>query len=177
MKFHLIACVPKRPGASCLSVLKQRMGVRAIDLDLGEHRERHVVLVGAELADCGLVAWLLMAELVAREAEHGEAALAKAPVQRFEARVLRSEAALACDIDDQQRLAREIAERARLAVDCLERNVGWEGHAELQLTSRLRSPPGARREAFYPLNLNVSNERCAIEYFHSFSLCETGRRP
>ena len=61
--------------------LKQRMGVRAVDLDLGEHRERHVVLLGAELADCSLVAWLLMAELVAREAKHREAALAKAPVQ------------------------------------------------------------------------------------------------
>ena len=69
--------------------LEQRMGVRAIDLDLGEHRERHIVLVGAEFSDCGLVARLLMAELVAREAEHGEAARAKAPVQRFEARILR----------------------------------------------------------------------------------------
>ena len=61
--------------------------------------------------DFSLVAWLLMAELVAREAEHGEAARAKAPVQRFEARILRREAALARDIDDQQRLPREIAER------------------------------------------------------------------
>ena len=131
MKFHLTACVPKRPGASCLSVLKQRMGVRAVDLDLGEHRERHVVLLGAELADCSLVARLLMAELVARETEHGEAARAKAPVQRFEARVLRGEAALARDIDDEQRLAREIAERMRLAVDCLKRDVGGKGQGKL----------------------------------------------
>src|ERR1700722_18564533 len=80
------------------------MGVRAVDFDLGEHRERHIVLFGAKLADCSLVPWLLMAELVAREAEHGEAAFAKAPVQRFEPCILRGEAALACDIDDQQRL-------------------------------------------------------------------------
>src|SRR5882757_3667614 len=92
------------------------MGVRAVDLDLGEHRERHIELVGAKLADCSLVPWLLMAELVAREAEHGEAALAKAPVQRFEPCILRGEAALACDIDDQQRLPREVVEPARLAV-------------------------------------------------------------
>ena len=108
--------------------LKQRMGVRAIDFDLGEHRERHVVLVGAKLADCSLVAWLLMAELVARKSEHSEAALAKAPVQRFEARVLRGEAALARDIDDQQRLARKVAERARLAVDGLKSEC-WLGGA------------------------------------------------
>ena len=86
MKFHLIARVPKRPGASCFSALNKRMGVGAVDLDLGEHRERHVVLVCTEFADRAFVARLLMAELVAREAEHGETARAKAPVQRFEAR-------------------------------------------------------------------------------------------
>src|SRR5450755_4570257 len=113
------------------------MGVRAIDLDLGEHRERHVVFLGAEILDLGLVAWLLMAELVAREAEHGETAVTEAPMQRFETRILRREAAPARDIDDQQRLSSEIAERHRLAVDRLEGNVGGEGHAELQLTPRL----------------------------------------
>ena len=75
MKFHLIACVPRRPGASLLQRLEQRVRVRAVDLDLGEHREGHVVVGGAELLDFGLVAGLLMAELVAGEAEHGEAAL------------------------------------------------------------------------------------------------------
>ena len=93
--------------------LEQRMGVRAVDLDLGEHREGHVVVEGAEILDLGLVARLLMAELVAGEAEHGEAAFAKAPVQRLEPRILRREAALARDIDDEQRLPGEIAERAR----------------------------------------------------------------
>jgi hypothetical protein len=104
--------------------LKKRVGVRAVDFDLGEHRERHVVLVAAKLADCSLVPGLLMAELVARKSEHSEAALAKAPVQRFEARILRGEAALARNIDDQQRLARKVAECARRAVDRLKRNVG-----------------------------------------------------
>src|SRR5580698_4853882 len=67
--------------------LEQRMGVRAVDFDLGEHRERHVVLVGAELLDRSLVARLLMAELVARKAKYGEATLAETPVQGFEARI------------------------------------------------------------------------------------------
>jgi hypothetical protein len=116
VKFHLIACVPRRPRAS--------------------RRERHVVLVGTELLDRSLVARLLMAELVAREAKHGEAALAEAPVQRLEAGILRGEAALARDIDDQKRLACEVAQRACVAVDCLKRDVGAEGHAVLELTLR-----------------------------------------
>src|SRR6516225_4127915 len=48
-------------GRCLLQRLEQRVGVQAIDLDLGEHRERHVVFVGTELSDLGLVAWLLMA--------------------------------------------------------------------------------------------------------------------
>ena len=72
-----------------------------------------------------------MAELVARESEHSEAALAKAPVQRFKARVLRGEAALARNIDDQQRLARKVAERVRVAVDRLYRDVGGKGQGKL----------------------------------------------
>ena len=168
MKFHLIACVPRRPGASCFSALNSGWAFVAVDLDLGEHRERHIVLVAAEFLDLALVARLLMAELVAGEAEHGEAAFAKAPVQRFEARILRSEAALARDIDDQQRLAREIAERARLAVDGLEGDVGWEGHAELRTDLRAPIGAGARREAFYPFSLNGSKERCARNDFIQF---------
>ena len=90
-----------------------------------------------------------MAELVAREAEHGEAALAKAPVQRLEARVLGREAALAGDIDDEQRLPSEIVERARLAVDGLKRDVGWDTHmgSNLQPNSNRFGPGGAIREA------------------------------
>src|SRR5262249_902697 len=89
-------------GGLLLQRLEQRMGVGAVDRDLGEHRERDGVLVNAEAFDLSLIARLLMAELVAREAEHGEALLAKAPMQRFEPGVLRGEAALARDIDDEQ---------------------------------------------------------------------------
>ena len=67
-----------------------------------------------------------MAELVAGEAEHGEALLAKAPVQRLEARILRGKAAAARNIDDEQRLPGEIAKRGRPAVDGLERDIGRE---------------------------------------------------
>jgi hypothetical protein len=111
--------------------LKQRMGVCAVDFNPREHRERHVILVDAKFADCSLVPWLLMAELVARKSEHGEAALAKAPVQRFEARVLRGEAALARNIDDQQRLTRKVADRVRFAVDRLYRDAWRKGQGKL----------------------------------------------
>ena len=131
MKFHLIRLGAQESGRLLLQRLEQRMGVDAVDLDLGEHRERDGVLVSAEPLDGGLVARFLMAELVAGEAEHGEAAPAKALVQRLEARVLRREAAFAGDIDDQQRLSQEIAEHARLAVDGFEGNVGGKRQTKL----------------------------------------------
>jgi hypothetical protein len=70
---------------------EQRMGVRAVDLGLGEHGKGDVVIIGAEFLDRLLVARLLMAELVARESEHGEAARAKPPMQLFQPRILRRE--------------------------------------------------------------------------------------
>ena len=48
------------------------MRAGAVDFDLREQRERDVVVERAELLDLGLVAGLLMAELVARKTEHGE---------------------------------------------------------------------------------------------------------
>ena len=90
MKFHLIASVPSRPGAAFFSALNSGWAFGAVDLDLGEHREGHVVGELAEVGDLRLVARLLMAELVAGEAEHGEAAVAEPPVQRLEPLVLRA---------------------------------------------------------------------------------------
>src|SRR3984885_11123512 len=50
----------QEPGRFVFERLKQRMGVCAVDFDLREHRERHVEPVGAKLADCSFVPWLLM---------------------------------------------------------------------------------------------------------------------
>jgi hypothetical protein len=50
---------------------------------------------------------------------------------------LRREAALARDIDDEQRKPIEIAKRRRLAVDGLKRDLGGQGQAELRLTPQL----------------------------------------
>ena len=43
-----------------------------IDIDLGKHREAHVVLALAEGADFLVGAWILVGELIAREAQDGE---------------------------------------------------------------------------------------------------------
>src|SRR5262245_6628933 len=57
-----------------LEPLPQRMRLVAVDVDLGEHRKRHVVVQRAEILDLGLVPWFLMAELVAREPQYREVA-------------------------------------------------------------------------------------------------------
>src|SRR5208282_1971309 len=147
-------------GRFLLQSLIERMGVVAVDVGLGEHRERHVVIVGAELPDRALAARLLMTELVARETQHGKAAAAEATMQRLEPRVLRREAALARDVDDEQRLAVEIAQRRGPAVNRLQRNVGGEGHegsggcrlgwrsfSSAQLDRRRAGPAGSSRRA------------------------------
>src|SRR5215469_8420788 len=64
-----------------------------VDLDLLEHRETDPVCRRAELGDLLSAAGLLTAELVAREAHDGEPAVGVALVQRFQACVLRCEAA------------------------------------------------------------------------------------
>ena len=69
VKFHLIALLPSRPGA-LLQLDEQRMGVAAIDLDLGEQREGHAEPTLAEGGDLRLAIRLLSAELVARKTEH-----------------------------------------------------------------------------------------------------------
>ncbi len=92
-------------GGLRAQVLVQRVCVVAVDLELGVHREGDVVVDAAELLDLGVVARLLVAELVAREADDLQALVLVGAVQRLEALVLRREAALARHVDDQQQLA------------------------------------------------------------------------
>jgi len=69
--------------------------------------------------DQDLVAGFLVTELIAGETEDGEALLLMVPVQRFKAGVLRREAALARDVDDEQRAAAIGIEGKGLSVDRL----------------------------------------------------------
>src|SRR5690606_25382989 len=95
---------PEQATLLALEPGPQRMRTRAVDLDLGEHREIDAVVERAEGPDPGLVARLLVAELVARKAEHHQPALAVVAPQLLQPRVLRGETALRGDVDDQQHL-------------------------------------------------------------------------
>src|ERR1022692_912129 len=93
-----------------LQKLEDRMRVVAVDLDLREQRKVHAVIDLAEGLDLVIGPGLLMAELVARKAEHLQAAVLVLGIKRLQALVLRREPALAGGVDDQQDLALVIAE-------------------------------------------------------------------
>src|SRR6185295_10218427 len=89
----------------------QRMGLAAIDVDLGEHREGHGILRFAELRNLRSVTGFLRAELVAGKTEHGKAAVRILLMQLLQTLVLRRETAGARGVDDQEHLALEALER------------------------------------------------------------------
>ena len=102
-------------------LLVDRVPAGAVDLDLLEHRERHAVARRAERGDLLGAARLLAAELVAREAEHAEAAVAVGLLELLEPGVLRGQPALRRHVDQQQRLALAVGEVGRLAVEGVDR--------------------------------------------------------
>ncbi|CFW46601.1 Uncharacterised protein [Bordetella pertussis] len=102
----------QQAGLACLQPAVQRVGVGAVDVDLGEQREADGVLGFAELRDGGLVARLLAPELVARKSQDDKAFVAVRAVQFFQARVLGREPAARGDIDHQRHLAAKIGQRA-----------------------------------------------------------------
>jgi hypothetical protein len=76
---------------------------------------------------------LLSAEVVGRDADDDEALILVLLVERLQTGVLRSESALAGDVDDQHDLAFEFGKRDRLAVDAVESELVdgagcWETH-------------------------------------------------
>src|ERR1019366_908664 len=93
-----------------LQKLEDRMRVVAVDLDLREQRKVHAVIDLAGGLDLVIGPGLLMAELVARKAEHLQAAVLVLGIKRLQAFVLRRKSALAGGVDDQQHLALVIAE-------------------------------------------------------------------
>ncbi len=73
----------------------------ADDGDFGEEREGDGVVGGAEFGDLLIGAWFLSGEVVGGEAEDDEAAILVGLVEGFECGVLRGEAALGGDVDDE----------------------------------------------------------------------------
>src|SRR5579862_3514613 len=112
----------------------------AVDLELGKQRKADLVIDRAKIADLGRVARLLMPELIARKSEHRQPLLPEAPVQRLQAGVLRSKAATAGHIHDQQDLPGIAAQRELLALKRANRN----------LVDAHRRAPGRDRVARLP---------------------------
>src|SRR5438067_1820532 len=127
------------------------MSMAAVDIDLGEHRKRHVVFAFAELSDLFGVARFLPAELVAGETKHREAARRKFALQLLQPLVLRREPAGACSVDDQEYLTfkplqRNLFTRQRLRCKIIN---AW--HYDLvQFSPRDRSRPTASRRLRSP---------------------------
>ena len=54
MKFHLMALLPSRPGASADNHWYERVGRLAVDVNLGHHRKADAVVQLAELGNLAL---------------------------------------------------------------------------------------------------------------------------
>ena len=113
-----------RDGRELREFAIQRVLLFADDRDLGEQRECHVIGRAAEACDVGLGARLLAGKVVRREPEHDETQRRATAVELLEPGVLRREAALRRDVDDEGDLAAVGRKRGRLAVDRLDGNAG-----------------------------------------------------
>ncbi|KAG1255780.1 hypothetical protein G6F68_010100 [Rhizopus microsporus] len=109
-------------------LLVQRVGVLTGHADLGEHREADIVGELAELLDLGIAARFLAEEVVGGEAQHFQALRVLFRIQRLQAFVLRGQAALGGDVDQQQRTALELRQRLRLAIEVTEAEIVGGGH-------------------------------------------------
>lgn len=95
----------------------------AFDVDFVHEGEGDFVGQGAEGLDFRNGAGFLAAEVIAGEAEDGEALIAEALLEGFEAGVLRGVAALRCDIDDEDDFASVGFQRSVLAFGVFKRDV------------------------------------------------------
>ena len=97
--------VAEQPAFFVFQELVKWVRVVAVDLNFRKQREIDAVIHIAERLDFVVVAGLLVAELIAREAENFEAAVVVSGVELLQSLVLRGEAALAGGVDDEQDLA------------------------------------------------------------------------
>ena len=126
-------------------------GAVAVYLNLVHHRERHAVVLRERL-DLLVRAALLRAELVARKRQNLEVLRLVLTVQLDELLVvLVRQASRGRDVDDEDRLARELAQLDRLLIDIHHREVvegargdGGLGAAEERARTRAR----VRRRGF-----------------------------
>ncbi len=108
---------PKNPWLLRLEVLVERVRISTVHVDLGEHREGDAVVPGTKLLDLRFAMRLLMPELITGKPEHHKSPIFEFVVERLQPGILRREAALARDVDNEQRLAAVEVHLLRLAVD------------------------------------------------------------
>ena len=93
------------------------MATFAVHFNLGEHREGDVVSQRAELGYFSVSARLLTQELVAREAQNFQTGVFLLFVQSFQRFVLRGQAALGRNVNNQQGFAFEVRQLLGFAFD------------------------------------------------------------
>ena len=107
----------EKAGLLRLEEFVERVRLHTVHVDLYEQGEGDTVVSGAELRDLCFAAWLLVPELITGETEHDETPVPEFVVERLQSHVLWREAALARNIDDEQRLAAVDVHLLWLAVD------------------------------------------------------------
>ncbi len=116
-KFHRMSPVCPSPSAVCVSSWYSGWRPVAVDLDLLRERERHVVVGAAERRDLVGAAGLLLAELVAGDADHVEALVLVLVLELLQPFVLRGQAAERRDVHHQRDLALLVGEHVGGAVE------------------------------------------------------------
>src|ERR1700678_1942641 len=110
--------------------LVERRRAGALYRNLGVHRESDLVLGTAEGLDFFIRARLLPAEIVGGEPEDHEALVFVLLVDLFQAGVLRSVSALACDVHNQNHFATIFRERRGFAIQGIQCEIEHAGCAE-----------------------------------------------
>ncbi len=118
----------------------------AVDLDLREHRELHIVGRCGELQNLRVGSRLLRAELIAGKGENVEAARLVALMKGMQTCILRGESSLGCDVDGQTDLAIKLRQHDRVARNRRHLELSEARHVDLLLpcrfSSRLTQPSG-----------------------------------
>src|SRR4051812_44049343 len=86
----------------------------AIDLQPGKHRKGDAEILPAKAGDLAFAAELLVQELIAGEAQHGEAMRLQLFMQALQPGILWGKAAMAGGVDDQQHPSTPLRQRDML---------------------------------------------------------------
>src|SRR5688572_16970433 len=118
----------------------------ALHVCLGRERKVDAISRGTESGDFLVRARLLPHELVRRHAENDKAAIPEVVIELHQPFILGREPALRSDVDDEHRVASELLQRQRLAIDSGEGEVIGGGHcAGFHLTWNSISSPSPER--------------------------------